>query len=116
MSESTKITIESRDPNVLSFFFDLQNLSSQIEEVRDHTSRLLRIIFKTEKEQSADLVALTEKIAAGTALDESIKTLVQGIADELETNEDPKVQVLANKLREQTEALSSAVQENIPNS
>lgn len=93
---------------ILDAIADFESITSELRRMNRKLDR-----SRDREEQGAiDLAALTEKVTAGTALDESIKTLVQGIADELESHSDPAVQALATRLKAQADALSAAVVAN----
>lgn len=95
-----------------------ERILNTIDEFESIPSELRRINKKLdrieghEQQEAIDLAALTARVEAGTALDESIKTLVEGIADELADDPNPAIQALAARLREQTAALTAAVQAN----
>lgn len=106
-----RIDVEDRQVDrILAVLEDFDSIASQLRRMNKRLDRMER----HEEQEAIDLVALTEKVMAGTALDESIKTLVVGIADELATHSDPAVAILADKLRQQAAALSAAVIKNTP--
>lgn len=95
---------------ILDSINEYESIAGQLRRV----NRRLDRIEGHEVQEAIDVAALTEKVLAGTAIDESIKTLVVGIADELATHSDPAVRALADKLKEQGDALAAAVQANLP--
>lgn len=71
---------------------------------------LIKEVRGIERRQTFDLTGLIASVASGKTLAESIKLLVEGLAD---VDADPRVQALAAKLKESSEALAAAVQANV---
>lgn len=82
-----------------------------LEELERIKHRLGRVV-DAERQEQVDIAALAQQVTDATELDKSIKTLVEGIADELEHSDDPVIQALAAKLKTQSDALSAAVKAN----
>lgn len=105
--------IEVPDHLAVRILNQLDDFESIAGELRRINKRLDRSEGR-EIQASTDLAALTDRVKAGTKIDESIKALVEGIAEELEHHQDPEVQALAASLRAESTKLTQAVQANIP--
>ena len=108
--ETIQIGISDEFAALLAQEFATQNQ----EEIRHNFRRVIRRLDRllgNDAEEAADIAALTAKVESGKTLDESIKALVESIADEM-VDDPGKVLALAAKLKEQSEALAAAVQAN----
>ena len=86
---STRITIESDDPNVLSFFFDLRRLSRQVAELTDQSrqnERLLRRIGIQEDMSMARETELLAAVSAQTTVIASVGAFIQTLKEQLLAN------------------------------
>jgi hypothetical protein len=87
----------------------IDDFASIAGELRRINKRLDRSEGR-EVQEALDLAALTAKVQAGTTLDESIKALVEGLAEEIDSA--PTLAALRDALKAHTDPLLAAVRAN----
>jgi len=88
----------------------IEGFESISSELRRINKKLDRIEGRGEQE-AIDLAALTAKVEAETTLDQSIKALIEGLADEFA--DQPELAALRDKLKTSGDALIAAVKANV---
>lgn len=107
--DTVKIEVEERlAKRMLAAFENFESNETRLKAIDAKLDKLLGF----EQQEAADLSELSASVAAGRTVDESTKTLVEGIASELADDPSPRIQALALQLRAQSKALGDAVTAN----
>lgn len=111
-----EVVIKSPDGGqLLREWLSFAALEPRLEGLEHKVDRILHRLGRVENaeaQEAIDLAALTQKVTASTALDESIKIVVDSIADELQHSSDPVIVELAAKLKASSDGLAEAVRAN----